>query len=213
MDTLVFFVDLVLHLDRHLGVLLQQYGTWIYAVLFLIIFCETGLVVTPFLPGDSLLFVAGALWAAAGMEPAVLAATLVAAAILGDNVNYWAGRHFGPKVFRWENSRIFNRRALDYTREFYHLHGGKTVVIARWLPLVRTFAPFVAGIGRMAYPRFLLFSICGGLFWVAALVYAGFFFGNIPVVRQNLSLAILAIIALSLAPLAMELLRRRRRKA
>ena len=213
MDTLVFLVDLVLHLDRHLGALLQQYGAWIYALLFLIIFCETGLVVTPFLPGDSLLFVAGALWAAAGMEPAVLAATLVAAAILGDNVNYWVGRHFGPKVFRWENSRIFNRRALDYTREFYRLHGGKTVVIARWLPLVRTFAPFVAGIGRMAYPRFLLFSIGGGLFWVVALVYAGFFFGNIPIVRQNLSLAILVIIALSLVPLALELLRRRLRKA
>jgi len=213
MDTLLFLADLVLHLDRYLGALLQQYGTWIYALLFVIIFCETGLVVAPFLPGDSLLFVAGALWAAAGMEPAALAATLVLAAISGDNVNYWAGRYFGPKVFRWENSRVFNRRALDYTREFYDRHGGKTVVLARWLPLVRTFAPFVAGIGRMAYPRFLLFSVAGGLLWVIALVYAGYFFGNIPVVRQNLSLMILLIIAASLAPLAIEFMRRRFRKA
>jgi len=202
-----------MHLDRHLGELLQQYGTWIYAVLFLIIFCETGLVVTPFLPGDSLLFVAGTLWAAAGMEPAALAGTLVVAAISGDNTNYWAGRFLGPRVFRWENSRIFNRRALEYTRAFYDRHGGKTVMIARWLPLVRTFAPFVAGIGRMAYPRFLLFSIGGGLIWVAVLVYAGYFFGNIPVVRQNLSLAIVAIIAVSLVPLALGYLRHRLRKA
>ncbi len=202
-----------MHLDRHLGELLQQYGTWIYALLFLIIFCETGLVVTPFLPGDSLLFVAGTLWAAAGMEPAALAATLVVAAISGDNTNYWIGRFLGPRVFRWENSRIFNRRALEYTQEFYRRHGGKTVVLARWLPLVRTFAPFVAGIGRMAYARFLVFSVCGGVLWVAALVYAGYFFGNIPVVRQNLSLAIVGIVAVSLVPLAIGLLRHRLKKA
>jgi len=213
METLLMFTDLVLHLDRHLGVLLQQYGIWIYGLLFLIIFCETGLVVAPFLPGDSLLFVAGALWAAAGMDPAALAATLVVAAISGDNVNYWVGRYLGPRVFRWENSRIFNRRALDYTRAFYERHGGKAVVIARWLPLVRTFAPFVAGIGRMSYPRFLLFSVGGGVLWVAVLVYSGFFFGNIPVVRQNLSVVILGIVAFSLAPLAIELLRHRRNKA
>ena len=205
----MLFADLVLHLDRHLGALLQQYGTWIYVLLFLIVFCETGLVVTPFLPGDSLLFVAGALWAAADLQPAALAATLVIAAVAGDNVNYWAGRYFGPRVFRWEDSRIFNRRALDYTRAFYHRHGGKTVVIARWLPLVRTFAPFVAGIGRMSYPRFLLFSVGGGVLWVVTLVYAGFFFGNIPVVRQNLSLVILAIVAISLMPLAIGILRHR----
>ena len=202
-----------MHLDRHLGELLQQYGTWIYALLFLIIFCETGLVVTPFLPGDSLLFVAGTLWAAAGMEPAALAATLVVAAISGDNTNYWIGRFLGPRVFRWENSRIFNRRALEYTQEFYRRHGGKTVVLARWLPLVRTFAPFVAGIGRMAYARFLLFSVGGGLLWVVALVYAGYFFGNIPVVRQNLSLAIVGIVAVSLLPLAIGLIRHRLKKA
>lgn len=209
----MYFVDIVLHLDHHLGVLLQQYGVWIYALLFAIIFCETGLVVTPFLPGDSLLFVAGALWAAAGMDPAALAATLVVAAISGDNVNYWAGRFLGPRVFRWEQSRWFNRHALEATQAFYARHGGKTVVIARWLPFVRTFAPFVAGIGRMVYPRFLFFSIGGGLFWVCALVYAGYLFGNIPAVRQNLSVVILVIIALSLAPLALEYLRQRLGKA
>jgi membrane-associated protein len=213
MEFVLFLWDVVVHLDQHLAVLLQQHGTWIYALLFAIIFCETGLVVTPFLPGDSLLFVAGALWATAGMDAAVLCATLVVAAVGGDNVNYWIGRYLGPRVFRWENSRIFNRRALDYTREFYTRHGGKTVVIARWLPLVRTFAPFVAGIGKMEYPRFLLFSVGGGMLWVVALVYLGVFFGNLPVVKQNLTVAIFAIIAISLAPLVIEFLRQRLKKA
>ena len=210
---MLFLWDVVVHLDQHLAALLQQHGTWIYALLFAIIFCETGLVVTPFLPGDSLLFVAGALWATAGMDTAALCATVVVAAVSGDNVNYWIGRYLGPRVFRWENSRIFNRRALDYTREFYARHGGKTVVIARWLPLVRTFAPFVAGIGKMAYPRFLLFSVVGGTLWVVVLVYLGVFFGNLQIVKQNLTVAIFAIIALSLAPLAIEFLRQRFKKA
>jgi len=213
MEFILFLWDVVVHLDQHLAALLQQHGTWIYALLFAIIFCETGLVVTPFLPGDSLLFVAGALWAAAGMDATALCVTLVAAAVSGDNVNYWIGRYLGPRVFRWENSRIFNRRALDYTREFYARHGGKTVVIARWLPLVRTFAPFVAGIGKMAYPRFLLFSIGGAMLWVVALVYLGVFFGNLAVVKQNLTIAIFAIIVLSLSPLAVEFLRHRLKKA
>jgi membrane-associated protein len=213
MEFVLFLWDVAVHLDRHLAVLLQQYGTWIYLLLFVIIFCETGLVVAPFLPGDSLLFVAGALWATAGMDAAALAATLVVAAICGDNVNYWIGRYFGPRVFRWEDSRIFNRRALDYTRGFYARHGGKTVVIARWLPLVRTFAPFVAGIGRMAYPRFLLFSVGGGMLWVVALVYLGVFFGNLTIVKQNLTLAIFGIIALSLAPLVLGFLRHRLKRA
>jgi len=213
MEIMLFLWDVVVHLDQHLAALLQQHGTWIYALLFAIIFCETGLVVTPFLPGDSLLFVAGALWAAAGMDATALCVTLVAAAVSGDNVNYWIGRYLGPRVFRWENSRIFNRRALDYTREFYARHGGKTVVIARWLPLVRTFAPFVAGIGKMAYPRFLLFSIGGAMLWVVALVYLGVFFGNLAVVKQNLTIAIFAIIVLSLSPLAVEFLRHRLKKA
>jgi membrane-associated protein len=204
---------MVVHLDQHLAVLLQQHGTWIYALLFAIIFCETGLVVTPFLPGDSLLFVAGALWATAGMDAAALCATLVIAAISGDNVNYWIGRYLGPRVFRWEDSRVFNRRALEYTREFYARHGGKTVVIARWLPLVRTFAPFVAGIGKMMYPRFLLFSVGGAMLWVVALVYLGVFFGNLPIVKQNLTIAIFVIIVLSLSPLAIEFVRHRLKKA
>jgi membrane-associated protein len=147
------------------------------------------------------------------MDTPALCVTLVAAAVSGDNVNYWIGRYLGPRVFRWEDSRFFNRRALDYTRGFYMRHGGKTVVIARWLPLVRTFAPFVAGIGRMAYPRFLLFSIGGGMLWVVVLVYLGVFFGNLTVVKQNLTLAIFAIIALSLAPLALGFLRHRLKRA
>ena len=213
MDLILYLWDIVVHLDQHLAALLQQHGRWIYLLLFVIIFCETGLVVTPFLPGDSLLFVAGALWATAGMDAAALCATLVVAAVCGDNVNYWVGRYLGPRVFRWEDSRIFNRRALEYTREFYARHGGKTVVIARWMPLVRTFAPFVAGIGKMAYPRFLLFSVGGGVLWVVALIYLGVFFGNLTVVKQNLTVAILAVIALSLVPIAVELVRHRLRKS
>ena len=213
MEILLYLTDILLHLDTHLSALLQQYGPQIYLLLFVIIFCETGLVIAPFLPGDSLLFVAGTLWAAAGMEVNALIATLVAAALLGDNCNYWIGRFLGRRVFRWENSRLFNRKALDYTHAFYERHGGKTLVIARFLPLVRTFAPFVAGVGSMRYPRFLGFSVIGALVWVVSLVYAGYFFGNIPVVRQNLSVVILIIIALSLAPVAFELLRVRLRRA
>ncbi len=213
MELLLYLADILLHLDTHLSALLQQYGPQIYLLLFLIIFCETGLVIAPFLPGDSLLFVAGTLWAAAGMEVNALIATLVAAALLGDNCNYWIGRFLGRRVFRWENSRLFNRKALDYTHAFYERHGGKTLVIARFLPLIRTFAPFVAGVGSMRYPRFLGFSVIGALVWVVSLVYAGYFLGNIPVVRQNLSVVILIIIALSLAPVAFELLRVRLRRA
>jgi len=210
MEILAQLWDLVVHLDKHLAVLLAQYGTWIYALLFIIVFCETGLVVTPFLPGDSLLFVSGALWAAAGMEAHWLAVTLVSAALLGDNVNYWVGRYFGPRVFRWENSPIFNRKALDYTREFYKRHGGKTIIIARFVPLVRTFAPFVAGIGHMPYPRYIAFSIFGALLWVLSLVYLGYFFGNLPIVKQNLTVVIFLIIGISLMPIALQWLRHRR---
>ena len=206
-------LDLFLHLDMHLAALLQQYGPWIYLLLFLIVFCETGLVVTPFLPGDSLLFVAGALWAAAGMDVLALMATLVTAALLGDNCNYWIGRYLGPRVFRWEDSRFFNRKALDYTHAFYDRHGGKTVVLARFLPLVRTFAPFVAGVGRMDYLRFFGFSVIGALVWVVSLVYAGYFLGNIPMIRQNLTAVILVIVGISLAPLFFEFHRSRSRKA
>jgi membrane-associated protein len=212
MELLLSFWDLLVHLDRHLANLVQEYGVWIYLILFLIVFCETGLVVTPFLPGDSLLFVAGAVWATAGMDAHYLVITLICAALLGDNCNYWIGRYLGPKVFRWEGSRLFNRRALDRTSEFYDRHGGKTVIIARFVPLVRTFAPFVAGIGRMPYPRFMAFSVAGALLWVIALVYLGFFFGNMPIVRQNLTVVIFMIIGLSLMPLVMEFVRAKMRK-
>ena len=213
MDILLAFWDLLIHLDAHLTSLVQQYGTWIYAILFLIVFCETGLVVTPFLPGDSLLFVAGTVWAISGMDAHWLAMTLIAAALCGDNVNYWIGRTLGPKVFRWENSRFFNRRALDRTSAFYERHGGKTIVIARFVPIVRTFVPFVAGIGHMNYAKFLAYSIGGALLWVLALVYAGYFFGNIPFIKDNLTLTIFAIIGLSLMPMVIEYARARARNA
>jgi membrane-associated protein len=211
MELLAFLWDLAVHLDRHLAALLQQYGPWVYALLFVIVFCETGLVVTPFLPGDSLLFVAGALWAAAGMDARLLAATLIVAALCGDNVNYWVGRFLGPKVFRWEGSRFFNRRALEKTHAYYERFGGRTIIIARFVPLVRTFAPFVAGVGTMPYPRFLAFSVAGALLWVISLVAAGYFFGNIPLVKNNLTIVIMVIVALSVAPMAIEFLRLRLR--
>jgi len=211
MELVALFWDFLVHLDRHLAALLQQYGTWIYALLFLLVFCETGLVVTPFLPGDSLLFVAGTLWAAAGMDPRALGITLIAAALCGDNVNYWVGRYLGPKVFRWERSRLFNRAALDYTHAFYERHGGKTIVIARFVPIVRTFAPFVAGIGRMSYARFLAFSVGGAVLWVGLLVTAGYLFGNVPVVKNNLTIVIFAIILASVSPVAIGYLRARAR--
>jgi len=203
MEMLGQFIDIVLHLDRHLELLLTQYGTWIYAILFLIIFCETGLVVTPFLPGDSLLFVAGALVAkGGGLEIVPLCATLSSAAVIGDNVNYWVGRFFGPRVFRWEQSRFFNRAAFDKTHAFYEKHGGKALLIARYMPLVRTFAPFVAGVAKMTYPRFVLVDAAGGLTWVTSLCSAGYLFGNVAFVKNNLTAVIFAIIGLSLLPLA-----------
>ena len=200
MEYLAAFIDIVLHLDKHLAVLVQQYGTWIYAILFVIIFSETGFVVTPFLPGDSLLFVAGALAALGGMNIGVLLAVLIAAAALGNMLNYQIGRFLGPKVFQWQGSRFFNRSALDKTHAFYDKHGGKTLVISRFLPLFRTFAPFVAGIGAMSYPRFTLFNLIGAVSWVGLLALAGYFFGNLPWVQKNLSAVILGIIAISLVP-------------
>ena len=200
MEYLAAFIDIILHLDKHLAVLVQQYGTWIYAILFVIIFSETGFVVTPFLPGDSLLFVAGALAALGGMNIGVLLAVLLAAAALGNMLNYQIGRFLGPKVFQWQGSRFFNRSALDKTHAFYDKHGGKTLVISRFLPLFRTFAPFVAGIGAMSYPRFTLFNLIGAVSWVGSLTLAGYFFGNLPWVQKNLSVVILAIIAISLVP-------------
>jgi membrane-associated protein len=213
MDILLWFWDLLVHLDKHLAALLQQYGPWIYGLLFLIIFCETGLVVTPFLPGDSLLFVAGTLWAATGMDVHLLVVLLIVAAILGDSVNYSIGAYLGPKVFHWEDSRFFNKRALYKAHEFYERHGGKTIIIARFVPLIRTFAPFVAGIGRMTYRKFLAFNVIGGVVWVTSLVYAGYFFGNIPLIKNNLTIVIFTIIGISLLPVVIEVARARAKRA
>lgn len=203
MEFLSQFIDIVLHLDKHLAVLVQQYGLWIYGILFVIIFSETGFVVTPFLPGDSLLFVAGALAAIGegGMDIFVLIGVLSAAAISGNMLNYQIGRFLGPKVFHWENSRFFNRDALVKTHAFYEKHGGKTLVISRFLPLFRTFAPFVAGIGAMSYAKFSLFNLIGAVGWVASLCLAGFWLGNIPWVKANLSLIIIGIVISSLIPI------------
>ena len=207
--TLWFFVT---HLDTELASLLQDYGTWVYAILFLIVFCETGLVVAPFLPGDSLLFVAGALWAKADMPVELVMATLVAAALCGDNCNYWIGRALSARARHWERSRFFNRKLFDRTQAFYAKHGGKTVILARFVPLVRTFAPFVAGVGRMRYARFLLFSVIGAVLWVGILVPAGYWFGNIELVKDHFEIVALVIVAISLMPLAIEYLRHRGRR-
>lgn len=199
MELLAQLIDIVLHLDQHLTLLIGQYGVWVYAILFTIIFCETGLVVTPFLPGDSLLFVVGALAATGALDVQAVILLLMAAAFLGDNTNYWIGRFIGPRVFTQE-SRWLNRRYLDKTEVFYEKHGGKTVLFARFLPIIRTFAPFVAGIGHMTYKRFVLFSILGAIAWINSLVFLGYFFGNIPIIKNNLTLSILGIVVLSLMP-------------
>ena len=209
MELLLSGWDLLYHLDRHLAALLQQHGAWIYLLLFVIIFCETGLVVTPFLPGDTLLFIAGALAAGGGIDVHLIAVLLVAAAVLGNTVNYSIGRFIGPKVFHWEESRFFNRKALDRAHAFYEKHGGKTIVITRFVPILRTFAPFVAGIARMSYLNFTAYNVAGALAWVLSLLYAGYWFGNAPFVKENLTWVILGIIVLSVTPLAFEYVRQR----
>ncbi|WP_194791045.1 DedA family protein [Pseudomonas sp. UFMG81] len=202
-------LDLILHLDAYLDLLVTNYGPWIYAILFAVIFCETGLVVMPFLPGDSLLFIAGAVAAGGGMDPVLLAGLLMAAAILGDSTNYVIGRTAGERLFSNPGSKIFRQDYLQRTHEFYARHGGKTVTLARFLPILRTFAPFVAGIAHMHYPRFLAFSVVGSLLWVGGLVTLGFFFGNVPFIKQHLSLMVVGIIVLSLVPMILGLLRGR----
>jgi len=205
------FVDLILHLDQHLLELARTYGIWIYAILFLIVFLETGLVVTPFLPGDSLLFVAGAIAAAGEMNVHGVVLLLTVAAILGDSVNYAIGRYLGPRVFRFEDTRFFKRAYIDRTHAFFERHGGKTIIIARFIPIIRTYAPFVAGIGAMPYGRFAVFNVTGAILWVVLLTYAGYFFGNLPFVKNNLTLVILGIIVLSILPGIVEFFRARRR--
>lgn len=210
-DVFYTLVDVVVHLDRHLGGIIHEYGLWTYLLLFVIIFCETGLVVTPILPGDSLLFAVGTFAAVGALDVTWVIALLTAAAVLGDTVNYAIGYRVGPRVFRQEGGRLLNREYLDRTHRFYERYGPITIVIARFVPIVRTFAPFVAGVGRMSYSRFATYNVAGGALWIGGLVLAGWAFGNIPVVRQNFSLVILAIVALSVLPGVIEILRQRAR--
>ena len=211
MEVISSFFGLLTHLDQHLLSLLQNYGGWIYLILFLIIFCETGLVVTPFLPGDSLLFVTGTLAATGALNVQGVALLLMAASFSGDNSNYWIGRYLGPKVLRKEQSRFFNRSYLEKTQRFYEKHGGKTILMARFIPFIRTFAPFIAGIGRMRYLRFVLYSLGGSVFWISFFVFGGFYFGNVPLVKQNLTAFIVLIMFISILPGVVEYLRSRAR--
>lgn len=207
MDIFSRFIDIALHLDQHLAALGAQYGVWVYAILFLIIFCETGLVVTPFLPGDSLLFVAGAVAASGAMNVHWLVPTLICAALLGDNVNYFVGRLIGMKLFTRSNSRFLNRANVERAHAFYDRHGGKTIILARFLPIIRTYVPFVAGVAAMPYRRFIGFSIAGAVLWVVTLSYAGYFFGNIPFVKNNLTFIILALVLIPAVPALLEFTR------
>jgi membrane-associated protein len=213
MDLIKTFFDIFMHLDKHLGSVIQSYGIWTYLILFLIIFCETGLVITPILPGDSLLFAAGAFAARGDFDVLWLFILLTIAAVAGDTLNYWVGSYMGPKIFHKEKVRFLNREYLDRTHQFYEKHGGKTIIIARFMPIIRTFAPFVAGIGKMTYFHFISYNVIGGIVWIAAFVFGGFFFGNIPVVKRNFTLVIMAIIILSIMPGVIEYLRHRFRKA
>jgi membrane-associated protein len=206
------FVSFFLHLDEHLNSIIQTYGTWTYIILFLIIFCETGLVVAPLLPGDSLLFAAGTFAASGSLNLGLVLALLLIAAILGDAVNYWVGNLLGPKVFKNPDSRIFKQEYLEKTQNFYDKYGTKTIIIARFVPIVRTFAPFVAGIGKMKYSTFLTYNIIGAVLWVLSCTLLGYFFGNIPIVKENFELAIFGIIGISVLPVAIEMWKHRSEK-
>jgi membrane-associated protein len=200
-------VDIFLHLDKHLQTIVNQYGVWVYALLFLIIFVETGAVVMPFLPGDSLLFVAGAIAGIGGLNLPLLMGLLVVAAILGDALNYSIGKKIGPKVFQWENSRFFNKAAFEKTHTFYEKHGGVTIIVARFMPFIRTFAPFVAGVGAMTYSKFFSFNVIGAILWVVSLTTLGYWIGNTEWVRQNFSVVTLAMIIIPGLPAVFEFLR------
>ncbi len=211
MSYLFRFLDFLLHLDVHLDTLIQTHGRWVHGILFLIVFCETGFVVTPFLPGDSLLFAVGTFAARGSLDLITSMVVLSVAAILGDTVNYWIGHFVGPRVFHRDDVRWLNRKHLDRTHEFFERYGAKTIILARFVPIVRTFAPFVAGVGAMNYGKFLLYNVVGGLFWVFSVTLAGYFFGNIPVVRRHFTLVIIGIIVVSVLPAVTEALRHRRR--
>ena len=208
MDLISNLFDLFLHLDEHLSAVIQTYGTWTYLILFLIIFMETGLVVTPFLPGDSLLFAAGTFAGMGALNIYVLLILLSAAAILGDTVNYWIGHYIGPRAFSGE-VRFLKKEYLDRTHEFYERHGGKTIILARFIPIIRTFAPFVAGIGAMSYGRFISYNVIGGIAWVAGFTLAGYFFGQVPFVQDNFTYVVVAIILISVMPAVIEVIRSR----
>ena len=210
MEFISVIIDFILHIDQHLTELSTQYGTWIYAILFLIIFCETGLVVTPFLPGDSLLFAAGGIAAIGEMNIHVMVLLLITSAIIGDAVNFMIGKYFGAKLFANPDSKIFKRSYLDKTHKFYEKYGGKTIIIARFVPIVRTFAPFVAGMANMHYGRFIRYNVIGAVLWVVLFSYVGYFFANIPVVKNNLGLVLGAIIVISVLPGVIEVLRAKR---
>jgi membrane-associated protein len=212
MELIKKIIDIALHLDRYLSDVILQYGLWTYGILFVVIFIETGFVVMPFLPGDSLLFAAGTFAALKALEIGWLMLILAAAAVLGDTVNYWVGRRLGPKVFSKEEARFFKKDYLDRTHAFYEKHGGKTIIIARFVPIIRSFAPFVAGIGRMSYVRFISFNVIGGVGWVVLLTGAGYFFGTIPFIKDHYSIAVLVIIAISTVPIVVEYFRHRRTK-
>ena len=209
MDFIKEIIDIFLHLDVHLDFIIRSYGTWTYAILFLIIFCETGLVVTPILPGDSLLFATGTFAARGSLDVWFVVFLLSVSAVAGDTINYWIGYKLGPQVFKKENSLFFNKEYLDRTHRFYEKYGGKAIIIARFIPIIRTFAPFVAGIGRMTYKRFMTYNVVGGIGWIVIFVLAGYFFGSIPFVKNNFSLIILAIIIISILPGIIEYLRHR----
>ena len=210
MEFFSFIIDFILHIDQHLTELAAQYGVWIYGILFLIIFCETGLVVMPLLPGDSLLFAAGSIAAIGEMNIHLMVVLLIIAAILGDAVNFMVGKFFGEKLFANPNSKIFKQSHLQKTQQFYAKHGGKTIILARFIPIVRTFAPFVAGMGHMTYHHFLAYNVIGGVLWVTIFSYLGYFFGNVPIVKDNLSLVLIAIIVLSVLPGIIEIIRHKR---
>ncbi len=210
MDLLALFIDIVLNLDIHLLALTEKYGMWVYAILFLIIFAETGLVIMPFLPGDSLLFVAGALCGLGALEIGLLAPLLIVASFTGDNTNYWVGRLVGTRLVKRVNSGFLRREYLDRTHAFYEKHGGKTIIFARFLPIVRTYAPFVAGLGVMHYRLFVTYSALGSVAWITFFTVGGYFFGNIPVIRDNLTLMIVAIVFISILPMLVKFIQHRR---
>jgi membrane-associated protein len=211
MELLKDALDFFLHLDKHLSEIIARYGTWTYAILAAIVFAETGLVVTPLLPGDSLLFAAGTFAALGSLDPVVLNLLLFGAVIAGDNVNYWIGRYIGPRAFS-SDSRLFRRQYLERTQAYFTRHGGKTIIMARFIPIVRTFTPFVAGIGAMRYPRFLAYSLAGAAIWVSGFIWLGYFFGNLPFVKENFGLVVMFIIGLSVVPVIFGLVRDRKAK-